>query len=488
MSVRKLEVSNKRILAFYQENPQINFEAVNLIFVDLFEKLLFNMDNTMNSNMQSQMLSAIHNTTHDIHELKESMVSLKDSMNSMNSDIISNVLTKFAEIRSEYIEDVRTIIQTNTYERIGPLLDKNNSILIDKTSLIMNEVIPKNQTQISSQINESLTSFYKSLSEDTNNLIKSNDINSVKEFITNFEVKSSLLLQNVQQPMYSFLSASEERINTSINSLKDGATATNGTQQKIMNDLGEILNKFRDSATIQKVNDKQLHTILTKMYNSGEINIQPTTGTLLLKRIRKPTILIQNRDINENVGVDDITSFLQLIDEQNCNGIFISQQSGISTKKNYQIEMHNNNVIVFVHNAEYSSVKIEVAVDIIDNLNMKLRQHKSHHEDDCSIPKEVLDTINNEYQLFLSQKTAVVDVFKESQKKVLAQIDEIRFPSLDKFLSTKYSAPIQKPGLKCDMCKSFNANNLKALAAHKRGCARKQTNSITVVDAATIVK
>lgn len=480
MSIRKLEVSNKRILAFYQENPQINFEAVNLIFVDLFEKLLFNMDNTMNTNMQSQMLSAIHNTTHDIHELKESMVSLKDSMISMNSDIVSNVLTKFVDIKSEYIEDVRTIIQTNTYESIGPLLDRNNSILIDKTALIMNDVIPKNQTQISSQIADSLASFYKSISEDTNNLIKSNDTNSVKEFITNFEVKSSLLLQNVQQPIYSFLSASEERINTSINSLKDGATATNGTQQKIINDLGEILNKFRDSAIIQKVNDKQLHTILTKMYNSGEINIQPTTGTLLLKRIRKPTILIQNRDINENVGVDDITSFLQLIDEQNCNGIFISQQSGISTKKNYQIEMHNNNVIVFVHNAEYSPVKMEVAVDIIDNLNMKLRQHKSHNDDDCSIPKDVLDTINNEYQLFLSQKTAVIEVFKESQKKVFAQIDEIRFPSLDKFLSTKYSAPIQKPGLKCDMCKSFNANNLKALAAHKRGCARKQTNSITV--------
>jgi len=84
---------------------------------------------------------------------------------------------------------------------------------------------------------------------------------------------------------------------------------------------------------------------------------------------------------------------------------------------------------------------------------------------------------NNEYQLFLSQKNALFEVFKESQKKVFAQIDEIRFPSLDKFLSTKYAAPIQKPGLKCDLCKLFNANNLKALAAHKRGCARKNTNS-----------
>jgi hypothetical protein len=48
---------------------------------------------------------------------------------------------------------------------------------------------------------------------------------------------------------------------------------------------------------------------------------------------------------------------------------------------------------------------------------------------------------------------------------------------LDKFLSTKYSAPIQKPGLKCDLCKSFSGNNLKALAAHKRGCIRKNNLS-----------
>lgn len=67
----------------------------------------------------------------------------------------------------------------------------------------------------------------------------------------------------------------------------------------------------------------------------------------------------------------------------------------------------------------------------------------------------------------------VSTVSADCQKKVLSQIDEIRFPSLDKYLSTKYTNTVQKPGFKCDMCKAFNANNLKALAAHKRGCARK---------------
>ena len=148
--------------------------------------------------------------------------------------------------------------------------------------------------------------------------------------------------------------------------------------------------------------------------------------------------------------------------------------------------IHNNNVIVFVHNCEYSPSKIELAISVIDNLSSKLRQFRGKSEDDCNIPKDVLDTINNEYQLFISQKNAVIDVFKESQRKVLAQIDELRFPSLDKYLSTKYSAPIQKPGLKCDLCKSFSANNLKALAAHKRGCMRKLVVSPITASVTTI--
>jgi hypothetical protein len=172
-----------------------------------------------------------------------------------------------------------------------------------------------------------------------------------------------------------------------------------------------------------------------------------------------------------------------VIDEYNCNGIFISQSSGICTKKNYQIEIHNNNIVVFLHNVEYSSTKIESAVDIIDNLSGKLRQYKSNANDDSLLSKELLDSINTEFQLFLTQKNAVIEVFKESQKKVLSQIDELRFPCLDKFLSTKYSAPVQKPGLKCDLCKSFTANNLKALAAHKRGCVRKNTIVSTSISA-----
>lgn len=378
--MKSLELSNQRVCKFYEDNPSISFEAVNLMIIDLFEKAL--------------------------------------------------------------------------------LSDKEN-----------------------------ITNHRKPLKTLFNDENASN--NSIHDFMDNFEKKSSTMIQNVQQPIYSFICASEERINSNLNLIKDGNATIQTAQTKFMTDLGDILQKFNQNNTVNN-NAKNLSGVLTKMYNSAEVhnpnNTPNSNGLILLKRIRKSNILIDNKNSEENVTNDEVQAFLSSIDEQNCNGIFISQQSGISGKKNYQIELHNNNIIVYVHHGEYQPAKIEVAVDIVDQLSAKMRQFKHQTEDDCTIPKEMLDTINNEYQLFLSQKNAVVDVFKDSQKKVLSQIDEIRFPTLDKYLATKYSAPIQKPGLKCDLCKSFSANNLKALAAHKRGCIRKQQPSPINVNISVPVK
>jgi hypothetical protein len=463
-----LSITNTRICRFYEENPNIDVESINLIFIDLFEKLALE---TSSSVIQTEILSSLKINNNKLTDINQSIISMKENLTSVQSETYSTMLNQFLHMKKEYIEDVKTIFQQNTHENITPLLDKNNTALFDKTCLMLNDIIPKNQTQFYKQINESLTGFYKSINDESKSLSKSIDAQSLKDFIQNFEIKSSLMLQNVQQPIFSYISASEDRINNSINTMKDGNNISQSIQE-----LAIMIAKLQhpQPTTITT----PITNILTKLYNSAEISLHNSgtqNGITLLKRIRKTNILIQNKDAETNISMDEVDQFMQAIEDQNCNGIFISHKSGIVSKKNFQLEVHNNNVIVFIHNAEYSPLKIELAISIIDNLSAKLRQFKGKVEDDCAIPKEILDSINNEYQLFVSQKNAVIDVFKESQRKVLTQIDELRFPSLDKFLSTKYSAPIQKPGLKCDLCKSFSGNNLKALAAHKRGCIRKRS-------------
>jgi uncharacterized coiled-coil protein SlyX len=454
--MKKLETTNKRICKFYHDNPAINFDSVNLIFIDLFDKLLFDANQTMQSSMQSQVFAAITDSAASVSDIKQSILLLKESISTITSENQLAIIHEFNTLKRNYIDDIRQIIQSNTYEKIGPLLEQNNNILVDKTILILNDIIPKTQTHIHTQLQGSLDSFYKSISDDTKTLLKSVDTHSVKEFINNFEIKSSLMLQNVQQPIITSVLASEERINSNIHSM---------SQQTVINELSDFVSQYK---TNRVAKNAHMSTMLTKLYNSADISIQNTnidSSLILLKRIRKPTIILQSKEIEENVGTDSIVDFMQIIDEKNCNGICISQKSGIATKKNFQIEIHNNNVIVFIHNMDYMPEKIDLAVSIIDNLSSKLHQFSGKSSDD----------------LIISQKNAVIDVFKESQRKVLTQIDEIRFPILDKFLSTKFSAPIQKPGLKCDLCKSFSGNNLKALAAHKRGCIRKQnvSNNLT---------
>lgn len=477
--IKPVELTDARIIKFYQANPGINPEAVNLLFIELIEKLFVDT----NSVIHSHIMHTINENTNDI---KNALVALNDTVKSANTENNLNLFSKITDIKNDYINELKRAMETsnNTVDNLSHLLDKNNLVLLDKTSNVLNEIVPKSQTHIQSQINDTLQQFHKSLCVDTSNLIKSTDTHSsIKDFVQNFEIKTSMMLQTLQQPIYSFITASEERITTNMNAIKEGNSTHQISQQKIMGEIEDFLKNFRaNKSNTQVLHNNQLSGVLTKMYNSAEIHIQPSvmnSGSILLKRLRKPNIIIENKDSTDNIGVDEINNFMLLVEEHNCNGIFISQNSGISNKKNYQIEFVNNNIVVFLHSVEYCSTRISSAVDIIDNLTMKLRLFKdTFKSDDISIPKDILDSINSEYQLFMNQKNSVIEVMKDSQKKMISQLDELRFPYLDKFLSTKYSMPVQKAGLKCDVCKLFNANNLKALAAHKRGCNRKNVSSI----------
>lgn len=503
--MKMISISNERICRFYKENPSINFEAVNLIFLDLFDKLLHDMNTTMNTTIQSQILSSVNENTQKINEMTSNIVSLKDSVTIMHKEITNNVLLKFNEIKENYINHLRTILKENTSEDICSLMEKMNQQIIDKTTIVMNEIIPKSQTQCYSQIQESIRSFHKSISDDTRVLLKYIDNNSVKDYINHFEMKSSIMLQNLQQPIYTFITASEERINQNLLNMKDQTCQNTNLQEKMFGEITKLIYNIRDIPLSEMKNESNnMNILLNKLYNTGEINpisnknkttinetLSPTLSksefrgsassstppllqnTFMVKKNNKSKILIHSIDNESNINQEEIQDFIYLIEEHKSHGIFLSQKSGFTNKPNFHIEIYNKFIMVFVHNVNYSVEKIKSAVDIIDNLSIKLRELNNDNEYEYNIDKEVLEEINKEYQNFIINKETIINVLKESQKKVFSQIDEFKFPTLDKFLSTKYGTPIHKQGLKCDLCKNFNANNLKALAAHKRGCFRK---------------
>ena len=78
----------------------------------------------------------------------------------------------------------------------------------------------------------------------------------------------------------------------------------------------------------------------------------------------------------------------------------------------------------------------------------------------------MLDKINDQFQLFISQKETVLTTVKEMNKKLMTQIEDLKMPDLSLFLNDKY-ASIQNQQFCCEVC-NLPFQNKRSLASHKK--------------------
>lgn len=445
--MEEIVLKNPKIIKFFHEHEDMDPDITILYFIEFLEKLGDNISEKMTLVINTQILSSVL-------ELKQKNQAIYDNINKINTDITNSLCIKMHDIKKEYIEDIKMVIASNTNEKIASILEKNNSLLIDKTALVLNNIIPKSNQLLHNHIDEQIKTFQRTISEDTSKVLKSLDKENIdlKEYFSLFEQKFGVMFQNIVSP-----------INTNIQ-----------TQDKLCTELSDFLNKYRLNSSYKgQAGETQLCMVLNKMFPTAEIintTGQKASGDFLLKRDNKPNIIFENKDYEENVYIDEIRKFIRDIETQNTHGIFLSQKSGIASRSNYQIEFHKGNILVFIHNVEYSKEKIQIAVDIIDNLSVKLNEVSSDEETN-NISNDILEEINKEYQNFAIQKDNLIGILKESNKKSLLQVEELKFPTLDHYLSNKFASTANVTKLtnrfKCDMC-NFTTNTLKSLSAHKR--------------------
>jgi hypothetical protein len=310
------------------------------------------------------------------------------------------------------------------------------------------------------------------MSEDTTKLLHSvNREESLDNFLTIFETKSNNLLQ----PLFSFINASEERINKNVISLKNDSQAS--AQDKIMNELSEFLGKYKNSSFKGQFGENQLETVLNQLFPTGEV--LNTTGQkaacdFRVNRSNLPTILIETKNYDRNVTIDEVKKFIRDIEEQKCHGVFLSQHSGITSKQNFQIDIKGPHILVYVHNVDYCPHTIKIATDIIDSLSCKIEELEED-PDQISIPKETLDDINKEYAKFIERKSSIIDISKDFHKKLISEVEDIKFPSLSKYLVSKCGSILnnEHETIICSICNKFEATSNKSLSAHQRGCKKK---------------
>jgi hypothetical protein len=293
------------------------------------------------------------------------------------------------------------------------------------------------------------------------------------------ETKYNTLLSNIYENVSTYISQSELRLSNNLNQLKEVSIKNTTIQENVSDELIKYINKTKSSSTKGTQSENILFNILNKEYPAADIvntSGQTGQGDMIIKRKDKTPILIETKNYSVNVKKDEVDKFLRDVTNKDCHGIFLSQTSGVVGKDNYQIDIHNKNILIYIHNVNYDITKINLAINTIDVLFDKLI---NINDKNASIPNDTLKSINYEYQNFVLQREKLLNGLKEYYKKTLDQYSELTLPSLEKFISTYY-ANIKKNILICNICKKYNTDNLRSLARHKQCCKNKQTD-----DAAT---
>lgn len=503
--VNKLETSNKKILEFY-EKTKLDFESMNLLIIEIYEKMsneitgvidknmtndiLLNIKSEKNNNeiFRKEILSTINNSVElyksEISSIKNintiltnEVLGLREIIMKLNNDLTNSILTKLYEIKQTYVDEMKSILsskETTNVIKFIELLEKENNILVDKTIKTISEIIPKSNSQNASYIENLITIFKNELKSNLEN-IKNNDkpIN-IDEISSIMDNKYGNLLTNIQQTMMLNLNSSEERINKNITELKEFEIIKQNNQEKINNDLSQYLNKFKNSTIKGQQGEIKLINIIQEIYPTAEIFDTSNEGKkcdIMIKRQNKPTILIENKTYQASVSKDEIIKFCRDIEYQNYCGIMFSQTSNISTKENYQIDILNNNILLYVSNCNYDPDKIKMAINIVDHLYPKINDNPNKNA--TTISNDIMILINDEYKKFINQRDAIKNYITDVNKKLISQLYEMEMPTLSNVLISKFTIT-QDINLTCDICKKFVGINKKSLSKHKQTCRKKE--------------
>ena len=114
------------------------------------------VNNTTN-NTDTDAINNLNNTN-----LLTEISIIKEKIGNLTLDISNNTITKFYELRKTYTEDIRCILENhelNNKEKLFEKIEKENTNIIDKTGLIISELIPKTHQIYYNQYDNIIRSF-----------------------------------------------------------------------------------------------------------------------------------------------------------------------------------------------------------------------------------------------------------------------------------------------------------------------------------------
>ena len=220
-----------------------NFENMNVLFVDLLDTLLRNTNPTLDANVAATLIDSIKSLQGQVNNIEDNITK--------NQGEIGNVFTlKFLDFKREYMADMQMILSSNTTDKLGPLIKEYNDSLLDKTRIMVSEIIPKNQETLHKNIDTSLQQLQRSITNDTTMLMNSSLTKDVLEnYSSSIDEKFSSTLLSSQNLLNSLIESTEKRLDSRLSEIKDLSSTNNTSQVSLCDNINDLLKKMEKEET-----------------------------------------------------------------------------------------------------------------------------------------------------------------------------------------------------------------------------------------------
>jgi hypothetical protein len=456
----QLLLTNQKAILFYEKHQHLDFNAMNALFVDVLEKLIDSLsdkiDNSQNTLLIQELTKRMSSIENVVSTQSDAVEQMRGSITSLSSQLHSQVSGIFATHIDSLSNTLREIVKSNNNDsekNIIRELSVNNELFLNKINSLTD--------------NSEMRNLFSQEVDKLNSAISNGGLSGDKigDMLTQSRVS---LDQSIQEKINSLLSSSNSTNTSMFTELISRLEKTSSTLETV----DTYFQKQSGSNTKGKQGEGKLELLLSETFpNASVVNTagQTAKGDFLLERKDKNKILIDTKDYETVVPIKEVEKIIRDVELNRCHGILISQNSGIAQKDDFEINVHDNNIIVFIHKSLYDPAKIMLAVNIIDHLEPILLKNKENYEE--SISSDLLMLINREYQELASSKLNLINSIKKTQQELITQVQKLELPTLTKYLETKY-ANTGKAAFKCDNCCTFYGKNSKSLAAHQRKCKK----------------
>ena len=479
----QITITNTKIIDFFNNNQSsINPEAFLLQSIDFYEYV----SSSINDNNSAQLLPYILSQSNLIQQLLTKSNKMEENLEIVkdNKNLLMNQVSQLRNDNVNSIKDVQNLILQNNVDYTNKTKDILNEMLQNiNTSHDYKEIINnfdkrliENNNYLMTITKETIMTLNSSNNKDIQSLTKDIEIitnksfNDIKGFIEHIQQNSpkefETYFDKIKNELKNYSNEFQKNDSLIVKNIQDTISPN---FQQLHKNISEISNIFihKNSSNKGKVSENVLETLLSKKFPTYIIQRTSSdfySGDFILTTDNKPDILVENKDYERNIPIDEINKFIRDISQNNISGIFISQNSGISTKDHFQIDFINDNVLIYIHNCNYDLDTIYTAVHIIYSLTLFIQQNKQPESNNL-IDKNTLQNIHTEYISFIKQRNDIINSLQTSIKNI-KKLDLLSIKNIiSKFDNTLQN--ISHDIFPCSLCDRTFLNK-NSLSAHKK--------------------